>query len=219
MEERKTINHPAGICFEDNKTQRPLEYYRKQLAHMDPAAISARTGLPFDEDTNTFTITFIGRSVTIQHPEGAVSYSDTGEFVNPYAEILLMRILAEGNLAPGTGIFLPYTKIGWGESYLKAFNGRCIGRFSHMFKSSDDFARVAEAMGAMSAAEGDASYDFEFVDNVFMRLILWDKDDEFPMSAQILFSDNTPVSFTSEDAAVMGDLLLSELRTAQKKLL
>lgn len=218
MEERTTINRPQRDCFVDNKTQRPLAYYREQIAEMDPAAITARTGLSFDETDQAFIIDYIGRPVAITLPDGAIRYADTGESLNPYAEILLIRILVEGNLAPGTGSFIPYAKIGWGESYLKAFNGRCIGRFSHMFKSAQDFARVAQEMGAAPANEGNAAFDFEFVNDVFMRLILWDADDEFPMNAQILFSDNVPVSFTSEDAAVMGDLLLSEIRSVQKRL-
>ena len=38
-------------------------------------------------------------------------------------------------------------------------------------------------------------------------MILWEGDEEFPPSSQILFSDNFPVSFQAEDMAVMGDVI------------
>ena len=34
-----------------------------------------------------------------------------------------------------------------------------------------------------------------------IQMILWEGDDEFPPSSQILFSDNFPVSFAAEDMA------------------
>ncbi len=203
----------------NNKTDKPLEHYRERLAALDKDAISARTGLRFDETEQAFAIRYMGKLALIGFPDGSVRMEGTDEKLPPYAEILMLRILVEGNLVPPTGAFLPYADIGWGESYLKAFEGRCIGRFAHMFASANDFATVAESMGAIVAKGGDATYDFEIVNGISMRLTLWDADEEFPMSAQILFSDNTSITFTSEDAAVMGDLLLNELRAASKKVL
>lgn len=208
----------AATARPNNKIEGPLSYYREILRNTDPAIITARTGLPYDEDAKAFTLRLVGRNVNITYPDGKVSYVDTGQPVTPYAEILLLRVLVEGNLAPSTGTFLRYTEIGWGESYWKAFNGRCIARLSHMFATADDFARCAEELGGTRVNEGDAAYDLEFVNGVYMRLIIWEADDEFPLSAQILFSDNTPVTFTSEDAAVMGDILLGELSAAKKRL-
>lgn len=218
MDLNKSVNDSPQKQIKNNKEEHPLEYYRECLSELSPDIISARTGLPFDQDQKIFVMDFIGHPVAISYPEGDVFYLDSDDPIPAYAAILLLRVLVEGNFTPSTGEYLPYAKIGWGENYLKAFNGRCIGRFSHMFKDSRDFSRVANSMGAREAQEGDAAFDFEFINGVFMRLILWDADDEFPMNAQILFSDNTSVMFTSEDAAVMGDLLLNELRKAQKAL-
>ena len=46
--------------------------------------------------------------------------------------------------------------------------------------------------------------------------ILWEGDDEFPPSSQILFSDNFPVSFQAEDMAVMGDVIIGALKAFGK---
>ena len=53
---------------------------------------------------------------------------------------------------------------------------------------------------------------------LFVRLILWAGDDEFPPSAQILFSDNFPAAFTQgEDMAVVGDVTIDMLKALAAK--
>lgn len=47
---------------------------------------------------------------------------------------------------------------------------------------------------------------------ILSSLILWAGDDEFPPSAQILFSDNFPLSFSAEDMAVVGDITIGTMK-------
>ena len=49
-----------------------------------------------------------------------------------------------------------------------------------------------------------------------IQMILWEGDEEFPPSSQILFSDNFPVSFQAEDMAVMGDVIIGSLKAYLK---
>ena len=76
------------------------------------------------------------------------------------------------------------------------------------------FRRAAEALGGTPVQAGDAAYDFAFVDDVIVRLILWEGDDEYPTTSQILFSDNTPLAFAAEELAAVGDVLLGSLKRA-----
>jgi hypothetical protein len=59
--------------------------------------------------------------------------------------------------------------------------------------------------------KSDAGYRFEFMSGLYMSFLLWEGDDEFPASAQILFDDNFPHAFTAEDIAVVGDVAISRL--------
>ena len=45
-----------------------------------------------------------------------------------------------------------------------------------------------------------------------VRFLLWAGDEEFPPSAQILFSDNFPLCFKAEDLAVVGDVAIGTLK-------
>ena len=48
------------------------------------------------------------------------------------------------------------------------------------------FAKVMEHLGAEKSEEGDCSYKLEFMDNLYIKFILWAGDDDF-LSSQILF--------------------------------
>ena len=45
-----------------------------------------------------------------------------------------------------------------------------------------------------------------------MRIFIWEGDEEFPPSAQILYSDNFAEGFTAEDRAVAADILIAAIK-------
>ena len=73
-----------------------------------------------------------------------------------------------------------------------------------------------ETVGAVPLNHGDISYEFEFLDGYRLQMILWEGDEEFPPSSQILFSDNFPVAFQAEDMAVVGDISINMLKALAK---
>ena len=79
------------------------------------------------------------------------------------------------------------------------------------------FEEIMEKIGAEKISNGDAGYEFEFLNDLKLRFILWAGDDEFPPSAQILFSDNFPMAFTQgEDMAVVGDVSINMLKALSR---
>ena len=44
-----------------------------------------------------------------------------------------------------------------------------------------------------------------------MRISIWNADEEFPPSAQILFSDNFQYAFDADDMAYSGDIFIKIL--------
>ena len=66
--------------------------------------------------------------------------------------------------------------------------------------------------------QGDCAFELEFMEGFFIRLILWEGDDEFPPSSQILFSDNFAVTFAAEDLAVAGDICINMMKAVERKL-
>ena len=73
-----------------------------------------------------------------------------------------------------------------------------------------------EHIKAVSVKQGDIAYELEIFPEYKIQMILWEGDEEFPPSSQILFSDNFPVSFQAEDMAVMGDVIIGSLKAYLK---
>ena len=105
----------------------------------------------------------------------------------------------------------------WGEVYLRQFDGRCIKRLAFTYGNRlKDFKEIMEHIHAVPVDYGDIAYQVEIFPGYVVQMILWEGDDEFPPSSQILFSDNFPVSFAAEDMAVMGDVIIGSLKAFLK---
>lgn len=193
------------------KTRAPLEHYAQEFAASDPQVLARRTGLDYDADARAFAISVLGRTVDVRWPDMACSFSDDGTEPVASLKILLACLLLEGKLAPSTGKMISYAEAPWGSAYYDAFKRRCLDRLAHTYRSADQLTVAALPLGGVPAADGDASFDFTFVPGITVRLTVWDADDEFPASTQILFSDNTPLAFSAESMAAVGDVLLNAL--------
>lgn len=207
----------------DSKERVPYEHYMGLYQNLKPEEISGRTGIPYDEERKVFTLRLMGITYEVswddyqvRHVGGGYGYYPLEDAVN--ARILVLRFLVEGAIGASTGKFLTYREIPWGQVYFKQFQGRCLMRLAFGFGNNlEKFREIMEKIGAGRIPYGDAGYEFEFLNDLKLRFILWEGDDEFPPSAQILFSDNFPAAFTQgEDMAVVGDVSINMLKALSR---
>ena len=202
-------------AIENNKEMVPFEHYAALFARIDPAEASERCGVAYDPLTQSFTVRLLYVDYEITWPAFSIrsKVADGFALTNLPAQMFIIRYLLEGKKSRGTGAFLPYREMPWGEVYLKPFTGRCLTRAAFAFGTKlDAFAKAAETTPAIRLNKGDASYQFEIMPGYEVRLIVWEGDDEFPPNSQILFSDNFPEAFSAEDRTVVGDMLISDIK-------
>ena len=208
----------------DSKEQRPYEYYLKTYQEIDPKEISERTGFFYDEEKKVFTVVFMGSTYEISFPDYEISHKEDEKGVYPLeeamnAKIFMARYLSEKAKTPSSGKFLTYREVPWGEVYFRQFQGRCLMRLAFSYGNKlEAFKKVMTAIGAKPLEQGDCAFELEFMEGFFIRLILWEGDDEFPPSSQILFSDNFAVTFAAEDLAVAGDICINMMKAVERKL-
>ena len=206
----------------DSKERLPWEHYLSQYQESDPKEIAARLGISYDEEQKYFTLKFLGTVYQISWPDFQVSHEadDMGFYpleTMTYARTLTIRFLLNGAEASGTGKFKTYREMPWGEVYLRQFDGRCIKRLAFSYGNRiKDFQAIMEHMHCVQVKHGDIDYKLEIFPDYLVQMILWEGDDEFPPSSQILFSDNFPISFQAEDMAVMGDVIIGSLKSFAK---
>ena len=195
----------------DNLTQMPLEHYMGRLQTADAAEVSARLGLEWDG--RGFTVQVLGQDKHINFP----AFDDEG-WTDRW-RILFGRYLLEGKKArPMTG-FVTYSQMPWGETYNEKFRQRCILRLAGTYGYKiDTFKAICQAMGAVAVPGSGVTYEFTFLPGLLVRFTLWEGDEEFAPTSQILFSDNFPDAFAAEDRVVVCEYILGEMKLAGLKL-
>ena len=205
----------------DNKERIPFEHYLNEYRKIDPKEAAERCGVEYDEERQQFHIRLMGYRYLVDFPEFAVHKEDENEegafllLELVPAKIIVLRFLISAQVVKSSGKYLTYREVPWGEVYFRQFEGRCLMRlkFGFGFKL-DKFAEGMEKLPGVKKLElGDVSYEFEFINGLHVRFILWSGDEEFPPSSQILFEDNFPYAYQAEDLAVVGDISITTLKT------
>ena len=200
-----------------------FEMHLDKYREIDPAEATKRTNLFFDKESSRFTLHTLGNKLYAEWPEFKLLPADIEAcpktLYDFQMQVLAMRVLYLGNYAPQTGNFKAYRDLPWGGLYDANFSGRCIKRFAFGFGyNPQSFVKAAESLGGIKCDLGDAAYDFPFFGGITCRFILWKPDDEFPPSAQILFSDNVVFMYNAEDLAAVGDVIIGALKEKAKQL-
>lgn len=202
----------------DNKERIPFEHYLEEFAAIEPKEAAERAGVPWHEDTQEFEVRMMQKTFLVKWPECTVRKAEASEDYGAMVDgippkIMVMRYLTRGVASVGSGKFLTYREVPHGEVYFRQFHGRCILRLAFSYGNRlEEFRKKMETLGAVPRGHGDAGYEFEFLNGYRVQFLLWAGDEEFPPSAQILFSDNFPLSFEAEDLAVVGDIAIGTLK-------
>ena len=200
--------------IENHKEEVPFAYYCEKFAALSPQEAAARLEIPFEN--GEFSVRLLGVTYHIAHPEFAIRAEKDGLALHGLpAQTFLLRYLLEGKRTESSPEFKTFRELPWGEVYIKPFTGRVLTRAAFTFGTrTESFRRAAEAMGGLPLRHGDAAYEFDFLANYRLRLIVWEGDEEFPPNAQLLYSANFAAGFAAEDRVVAGDLLITSLKSA-----
>ena len=198
--------------IENHKEEVPFAHYEESFRKLDPAEAAARTGTPWDG--KEFTLKLLGREFAIAHPDYAIRALDEGALPPLPVQTFLLRYLLESKQVPWKGEWKTFREMPWGEMYITPYTGRVLTRAAFTFGFRTAAMKAAcEKMGAEAVKHGDAGYRFDLIGGYQMQILIWEGDDEFPPSAQVLYSDNFAEGFAAEDRVVAGDILISTIKS------
>ena len=195
--------------IENHKEEVPFSFYEEKFKGLDPADVTQR--LPFVTfDGTAFRLTLLGTEYTVTWPE----YSIEPKPALPVQTFLLRRLL-EGSSKVWLGTWKTFREMPWGEMYNTPYTGRVLTRaaFTFGFKLPK-FAAACEKLGGRKLSHGDEGYEFDFFGPFKMQILMWAPDDEFPPSAQVIYSENFADCFAAEDRVVAGDILITTIKAA-----
>ena len=199
--------------IENHKEEVPFAHYEEQFRKLDTQSVQDR--LPSVKlDGNEFYVNLLGREYAISHPDCVIRATDGGALPPLPVQTFLLRYLLESKDVTWAGTWKTFREMPWGEMYIKPYTGRVLTRaaFTFGFKLNA-FRAACEKMGAEPLKHGDAGFEFPLIGNYRMQILMWEGDDEFPPSAQIIYSDNFAEGFAAEDRVVAGDILISTIKS------
>ncbi len=198
---------------ENHKEEVPFSHYAQLFAQVEPEAVTARLeGVTWDGEA--FTLTLMGRDYAISHPDYAIRALDGGKIPNLPTQTFLLRYLLEGKTVAWGGEWKTFREMPWGELYIQPYTGRVLTRAAYSFGTRVAAFRAAcEKMGAQPLTHGDAGFRFDLIGGYGMEILVWAGDEEFPPSAQVLYTDNFAQGFAAEDRVVAGDILISAIKS------
>ena len=198
--------------IENHKEEVPFAHYEQLFRMLDPADVQLRLkGVKWDG--KEFYVNLLGREFALSHPDCALRALDGGMLPVLPVQTFLLRYLLEGRDILWLGQWKTFREMPWGETYVKPFTGRALTRGAFTFGTRlTAFREACEKMGALPVDHGDAGFQLNFIGNYSIRILIWEGDDEFPPSAQILYSDNFSEGFSAEDRVVAADILISAIK-------
>lgn len=158
------------------------------------------------EEGEKITIHFFSEPYSIQFPQ-IEFYSPSKKVVSLVTRILLLHYLicADGN--PLTGKWVAYKDIPGGLLYAGVFARRVTEPLQRKFgKSAKSFKETGIKSGGEPAEVGDASFILHAFPYVPLQYVLWEGDEEFPPSVQLLFDASVDHYLSLEDIVVLGQV-------------
>ena len=199
--------------IENHKEEVPFAHYEEKFRSLEPASVPERLK-DVAWDGKEFTVTLLGRSFAISHPDYSIRALDGGKLPPLPTQTFLLRYLLESRDVLWMQEWKTFREMPWGEMYIKPYTGRVLTRAAFTFGTRvAAFRAAAEKMGAQPLTHGDAGYQFDLIGGYKMRILVWEGDDEFPPNAQILYSDNFADGFAAEDRVVAGDILIATVKS------
>lgn len=197
-----------NIAIEEKRKDKiPYDYNKSILKNFDPREMAQNSGCIYDEEKREFIVKLMGENIIVKYPNGDVLKEDGSEIDKYPPKTLVLRYLMNSKGIAPINKNITYRDVDGGNVYYNNFYGRCLLRLSKTFGDKlDKFKDVFEKIGAEKVSIGDIAYKFQFLNNIYVTFALWEGDEEFNASSQILFDANVPFYFTAEDLAVVGDV-------------
>ncbi len=179
--------------------------------NLEERAKKAGSNYEREEGGEKITIHFFLEPYYIRFPQ-IEFHSPSKKVVSLVTRILLLHYLirADGYLL--TGKWVAYKDIPGGLLYAGVFARRVTEPLQRRFgKSARSFKETGIRSGGEAVEIGDASFILHAFPCVPLQYVLWEGDEEFPPSVQLLFDASVDHYLTLEDMVVLGQVTAGRL--------
>ena len=200
-----------------------VEELRRRVQFSDPFELAARCAvqyLPRDEDRaqGEFRLEMWGRPTRVSYPEMVAQDATNGQELPNYLQAMLLYYLATCDGTPASGQWIAFSELPDGRFYAQAFQGYTGVPLAQAF--GEDLAAFSQAAEACSGERrysfGDMAYAFQALPRVALLVVLWQGDEDFPSTCQVLFEASISHCLPTDVCAILGSQLTRQLIKAAR---
>jgi hypothetical protein len=197
-----------------------LRKARQAFPHLHPLQVEAKSAVTYQQagiESGFFQAPFFGTIYNVHWPDGTVERTGSVEKVDIASWILLLHYLLTADGTPLADQWIAFRNLPGGLGYDAAFQKRANLRLARTFGSDQKaFEAAAKALKGERLDFGDASFLFRLLPRVWLAVVLYVADEEFPANANVLFDAAASHYLPTEDLAVLGGMLASRLIKAAR---
>ncbi len=159
----------------------------------DPGTIADNVEIFYDEQGNRFSLLCFGFPVSVYPAERRLEYGEPlaaalSDAEDEFFGFSLLHFLAGRRGNKETGILIHPKELPGGIIFVQGTHMLPLGELSRKYeKAGDRFMQAGAALNGERERYGDASIRLRPFPRVPVVLVLWEKDDEFPARADLLF--------------------------------
>jgi len=189
-----------------------LEIARGRLGDSEPQNIARAAAVRYDAAAGEFVVPYLNQEHLVRYPSGEV-YLPQGEEAPIVNKILILHYLEQAEGVPLHHKWISFKEIPGGQIYINPFYNRAIRPLIKLFGSDPQgLITAGSALGGKKESLGDASVVVPVFPMVPVAYVIWEGDEEFEPSGNILFDESAPHYLPLEDYAVIAGSAVFELR-------
>jgi len=209
------------------KVRTPEETYQDalhkahaELVQLEPEQSAARSGAaytPLGDGLGQFQISFLGIIFYLDWPTGIVRRAVDQAEADVPTRLVLMHYLLTADGAAMASKWIAFRNLAGGLGYDAAFQRRANLPLAQTFgQDRAAFEVAARQLYGERLRFGDASFCFRALPHLWLAVVLYVADDEFPASVNVLFDAAANHYLPTEDLAVLGGMLAGRLIKASR---
>lgn len=188
------------------------EKAKENFSRSVPEIMAANSGVTYHSDSCVFEISFLGREYRISHPEGNVDALDGGN-VPLENRICILHYLTGASAAGLEGRHISFSELPSGFIYVTPFTNRCIRPLVSIFgREPQKLIEAGEKLGGKREELGDYAVTVPVFPKIPITFVLWEGDDEFPPSGNVVFDASAPEHLETEDYALLPGLAVFTMK-------
>ncbi len=181
------------------------------LKHMDIKELCRLAAVPPPDHDGHVWVPLLGENFAVHVEEEQVLLNGK-EPARPDKGLIVVHYLIGAMSIEPTGNLVSFRELQGGDVYWKAYEGRSIDRIQDFFGERPEALHGAvKGLKAKKAPMGDVGYVIQALPKVPVIVAVWRADDELPPSANVLWDETVKYYLHTEDVAVLGGIVASEL--------